>query len=546
VIAQLNAALRRAMAAFGRFTPGQKAATICTIIGLAVGGFLFAQWAMRPNLAPLYSNLSGADASAIVDKLNASGTTHKLADGGQTILVPQDQVYELRLTMSGAGLPAGKDTGYALLDKQGVTASEFMQHVGYQRALEGELANTIGAIKGVQSATVHLAVPQKDVFTDDATKPTASVLVASAPDLQLSGSQVQAIVHLVSSSVVGLDANQVTVADATGRVLSIGGGSDVGSDSGAGPPGQQTQAFEGRMNSALQRMLDQVLGAGHSAVQVSADLNYDQTDTKSQTYVGGGANTPALSQSTHSETYTGTGSPNAAGVLGPDNIQVPTSAISGNAGAGNGTYSQKTDTRDNAVGVVTETRKAAPGAVRRLSVAVLLDSKIAGVDQVKVQKLISSAAGLDVKRGDTVAVTALPFDDTAAKAARDALALSKKTEGRASLLDLAKKAAAVLLGLVLLFGAWRSSRKRRRGMDLTDAERAALDDMQTALDGQRARALGDGGAGSRALGAGGPLNADDRAQVERAERQGDLMTLVERQPDEVAQLLRGWLADKKG
>jgi flagellar M-ring protein FliF len=545
VIGAVQAWLRRGMAGFGRFTPGQKAATICTVVFLAVAGFVFAQWANRPNYAPLYSNLSGADASAIVDKLDSSGIPHELADGGQTILVPRDQVYDVRLTMSGAGLPAGKDTGYALLDKQGVTTSEFMQHVGYQRALEGELANTIGAINGVQSATVHLAVPQKDVFTDDASKPTASVLVASSPTIPLSSDQVQAIVHLVSSSVVDLDPSEVTVADANGKVLSTGNGVDPAAG-GSGAPGQQTQAFEQRMGSGLQQMLDQVTGPGHSAVKVTADLDYSSGQTESKTYVGGGANTPALSQSTHTETYQGAGSGTASGVLGPDNIQVPTTAITSNGAGGNGNYKSTTDTRDNALGVITQTTKAAPGAVKKLSVAVLLDSSVKGLDAAKVQTLVSSAAGLDTKRGDAVSVTALPFDQTQANAAKDALAQAKKAESRAALINMAKKGGAVLLLLILLFLAWRASRKRRRATELTEQERAALEEMQQALEAQRRGEL-VGAGGVRALGAGGgPQDDSARELAERAERQGELITLVERQPEEVASLLRTWLADKKG
>ncbi len=153
----------------------------------------------------LFNNLSGEDASAIVENLTAEGVTYELADGGATIMVPKDQVYDLRIQMSGQGLPANSDSGYALLDKQGITTSEFMQHVGYQRALEGELNKTIGSIDGVQAATVHLAIPQKDVFSDDAEKPTASVLIAAQGNTPLSNQQVQSVVHLVASSVDGLD-----------------------------------------------------------------------------------------------------------------------------------------------------------------------------------------------------------------------------------------------------------------------------------------------------------------------------------------------------
>src|SRR2546429_2568825 len=246
---------RRLAAVFGSFTPGQKAMTVLAVLALAVGGYFFSTWAAKPTYAPLFSNLAPADASAIVDKLNADGTQYQLANGGTTIMVPQDQVYDVRLKVSGAGLPAQSDTGYALLDKQGLMTSDFMQHVDYQRALEGELAKTVRSINGVTAATVHLVIPQKDIFTNDQKKPTASVLVATSPTRKLTADQVQAVVHLVASSVEGLDASDVTVVGADGMVMS-GSGVDGGS-AGGDQRGRQTQSFEQRMGTSLQQMLDQ-------------------------------------------------------------------------------------------------------------------------------------------------------------------------------------------------------------------------------------------------------------------------------------------------
>src|SRR3954470_5859891 len=232
---RLPAPVRKVGDTFKSFTPGQKAVTIFAVIALAVGGYFFATWASTPSYSALFSNLSSKDASAIVESLQKSGTSYELANGGTTIMVPQDQVYDLRLQLSGEGLPGESDTGYALLDQQGITTSDFMQQVNYQRALEGELATTIKSIDGVEAATVHLVMPQKDVFADDQDKTTASVLVQSSATKPLSNQQVQAIVHLVASSVEGLDPTQVTVAGADGKILSTGGGAAVaagGSDSG--------------------------------------------------------------------------------------------------------------------------------------------------------------------------------------------------------------------------------------------------------------------------------------------------------------------------
>src|SRR4051794_34170045 len=280
---RLPAPVRRITDTFRSFTPGQKAVTLAAVIALVVGAYFFATWASKPTYSILFNNLSTKDASAIVESLQKGGTKYELANDGQTILVPQDQVNSLRLSLSGQGLPGDAGTGYALLDQQGITTSDFMQHTNYQRALEGELAKTIGSIDGVEAATVHLVLPQKDVFADSQDKPTASVLVASSPSRPLSGQQVQAIVHLVASSVEGLDPTQVTVAGADGKILSTGGGADLGTG-GDNSQDAQTVAFQNRMNTSLQNMLDSVVGPGHAVVTTTAALDFDQTQTTSKTY----------------------------------------------------------------------------------------------------------------------------------------------------------------------------------------------------------------------------------------------------------------------
>ena len=156
--AALAGPLARIRSVLSTISLGQKVVIGLLAAGLVLGGFFFYTWITAPTYSPLFSNLASTDASAIVDELDAEGVTYELADGGTTIMVPKDQVYNLRLTMSGKGLPAGQDTGYALLDEQGITTSEFQQQVTYQRALEGELANTLKALDGVNGAVVHIAL----------------------------------------------------------------------------------------------------------------------------------------------------------------------------------------------------------------------------------------------------------------------------------------------------------------------------------------------------------------------------------------------------
>ncbi len=527
---RLPAPVRKVGDTFKSFTPGQKAVTIFAVLALAIGGYFFATWAAKPAYAPLFSNLSSKDASAIVESLQGSGTAYELANGGQTILVPQDQVYDLRLQLSGEGLPGESDTGYALLDQQGITTSDFMQHTNYQRALEGELSNTIKAIDGVEAATVHLVMPQKDVFADDQNKTTASVLVQSAPNKPLSTEQVQAVVHLVASSVEGLDPTQVTVAGADGRILSTGGGAAVatGGDSGAD---SQTVAYQNRLNASLQNMLDSVVGPGHAVVTTTAELNFDQTETNRETFTQD-PTVGALSESISREAYNGNGN-GTGGVLGPDNIQVPNGTTSS---TGTGQYENSSTTRNNAINKTTETIKAAPGGIKKLNVAVLLDATTAGtVDAAQVQQLVSVAAGIDPTRGDSVAVAAMPFDTTAATAAKEALAQSAAAEQAAKQESLIKTAGLALIVLVLLFLAWRASKRAKKRKALTPAELAHLERMQAALEQQRLAEL-------NAVIPSPAIEGPSREDASRDERQREIEQMVEDQPEEMAALLRGWLA----
>ncbi|MFG1925796.1 flagellar basal-body MS-ring/collar protein FliF [Cryptosporangium sp. NPDC048952] len=533
MVDRLKRALRRGVEGFKSFSVGQKAVLVVAVLALVVGGYFFATWASKPTMASLFSNLAPTDASAIVEKLGAANVQYELADGGATIMVPRDQVYDLRLQMAGQGLPAGEDTGYSLLDKQGVTTSEFMQHVSYQRALEGELATTIQSIDGVEAATVHLALPQKDVFADDQQKPTASVLVKTAAGKDLTDSQVQAIINLVSSSVEGMTSSDVTLAGADGSVLAKGGQTTTAA--GGDSSSKQTVAFEGKMQESIRSMLEQVVGKGKAAVTVTADLDYDDTETKTQTY-NSDANTQPLAESQKTETFSGNGNA-VGGVLGPDNIQVP----SGSNGSNN--YENSTTTKNNAVNSVTETRNSAPGAIRRMGIAVLLDSNVpASANTAKIQTLVQSAAALDTTRGDSLAVTALPFDESAAKAAAKELAESQSAAKQAQMMSTIKSGAAIgLIALLMLIAAFvsRKNRKKQQRTTLTPSERLQLEEMQAALERERMRELEAANA-PQAIEA-GPV----RLGPDKETRQREIAEMVEKQPEEVAALLRSWLGDRR-
>lgn len=521
----LVASLRRLLSGF---TTGQKAMTGIAVLAVVVGAFMFMSWAAKPSYAPLFTNLEAADAAAVTEQLTARGTAYELADGGRTVMVPRSELYQLRLDLSAAGLPSGGTQGYALLDEQGITASEFRQRVDYQRAIEGELTRTISSIDGVEAATVHLVMPEEDLFSDDARQPTASVLIKTRPGQDLAPGQVQAIVHLVSSSVEGLAPEQITVADAKGTMLAAPG--EDGLTAAANDArSQQTAAFENDLSRSVQQLLEPVAGAGGAIVRIRADLDFDQRSTRTERYEAVDGLPPATEATTR-ETYTGMGAP-VGGVLGPDGLPVA-------PGAGESTYEKEQSQVANALSTVTEDVKSAPGQVRRMSVAVLLDGNGGPVNEDAVRDLVAAATLYDPERGDEIAVTTMAFDTAAADAAVEELAAAEAAQRRAELMQLARTVAIALVIALALFLAYRSSRKQRREpITLTDALALQAGDDFLDLDSEEYDLARLGTRTERAL---------EPADVRRLEVQNEVAELVDRQPEEVAQLLRGWMADRRG
>ena len=536
----VSVARHRATSVWAGFTSGQKTMLALAVAGAVVGGLLFTRWASQPTMVPLYGNLTGSDAAAITSELSGKGVQYTLADGGATVLVPQSAVYQTRLDLSAKGLPTQGNPGYALLDKQGITTSEFRQRVDYQRALEGELARTIGAIDGVKSTDVHLVIPADDLFTDDASQPSASVLLRGVPGARFSASTVTAIVHLVASSVEGLKPESVTVADAAGRVLSApgvagGGAGDARAD--------QSQQFEDNLARSIEAMLAPVTGGGGAVVRVKADLNFDERSTVTERFDQPNPTSPLLSESTSKEAFTGPGAAAAAGgVLGTAGGAAATAA--NGAGAGSN-YQKDNADRSFAVGKVTEQVKSAPGKVSRLSVAVLLDNA-AKAKPADVQALVTAAAGIDPARGDVVSVQQMAFDTSQAKAAEKQAKSQAAATSRGQLVGLLRTGGVLLIVLFALLLAWRSAQKATvtrypipAGM--LPVGRTDADALMAALAAAGSPPLAVAGLGSAEN-----LPAVARAAIPGGEDMDEIAELIDRQPEEVAQILRGWLADRRG
>src|SRR4051794_13478207 len=268
-----------------------------TLLGIALVvlvGMFFMKWASNPDYATLYTGLSGQDAAAVTQKLDAGNVPYKLAGGGGTILVPKDEVYKQRVALSAAGLPSGGTDSYALLDKQGITTDQFTRNLDYQRALQGQLGRTSQSIDGITAASVTIQIPHDTVFVgSEQDKATAAVLVKSTGEI--SNDTVTAIVHLVASSIPNMQAEDVTVADANGKVLHAPG-TDVGAGSGAQL--EAKQAYEDTVAKKVTDMISSTLGPGHAAVTANADLDMSKQDSTSTNYTNpaGGTGTLPIKQ----------------------------------------------------------------------------------------------------------------------------------------------------------------------------------------------------------------------------------------------------------
>ena len=516
----LQRSMNRHTTTFQQFTAGQKVVAVIGTAALLLGGFMVFRWASAPAYAPLFSNLAPSDASSVIDELETQGVSYELADGGGTIMVPRDAVHSTRIALSGEGLPTSTEGGYGILDNQGISTSEFKEQTDFKRAMEGELAATVKAIDGVNGAVVHLAIPQKDVFTDEQQPPTASVLVQTNPGRTLTPEQVQAVVHLVASSIDGLDPDNVTVADSTGRVLSSPGGT---TSAAATERTQQTEAYQDQLRARLQAMLDRVVGPGNSTVSATVELDFDKAVTETTDYRAD-EEIPALTESLSSETYSGAGEAGGVGgVVGVDD-QTDTTAGAG----GDSSYNNSSSSRTNGVDTVVETRETTPGAVKQINVGVVLDTATTqGVSATDVRTLVADAIGINGRRGDTIRVVTMPFDRSGEQAAQADLEAAAAAEAAAARNDLIEKGAmggAVLLVLLLALVTGRRRAKKREQATTYVVEQ--LRQERQALEPPAALALAEA------------------EQVEEHSVREELSALIERQPEDVATLLRGWLVER--
>ena len=215
--------LKRIIEPFMALAPGKRLLVGGVVLACVAAFALLIMLANRTDYRPLFTNLASEDAGEIVKKLKEAKTPYQITPDGKGIMVPSDRVYELRLSLASEGLPQGGGVGFEIFDRKNFGMTEFVQKLNYQRALQGELARTITQISGVEQARVHLVIPEKTLFKEAEKPPTASVVLKMKGSKSLRDTEVQGVVHLISSSIEGMNADNVTVLDSRGKILSKGG-----------------------------------------------------------------------------------------------------------------------------------------------------------------------------------------------------------------------------------------------------------------------------------------------------------------------------------
>ena len=534
-MSRMNQVNDRAKQMLAGFTLGQRAIVLVAVAALGMGAFALSRWAAQPTWAVLFGNVPQENVTAITDQLTTDGVQYQLANGGTTIMVPQQQAASLRMEMAGKGLTTNSDGGgYSVLDKQGMTTTDLQQNVAVQRALESELSRTLKAISGVNTAIVHLAIPKKDVFTTETDRPTAAVLLALSPGTTLGRAQIRSVMHLVAGSVSGLNPSDVTVTDADGNMLSVREDGAAGAAGAASEADQQTQAFEDAKTASVQKMLDQVLGKGKSVVRVNAELNFDATDSTTESYLTQTGVSP-LSRATSSESYA-----NVAGGPGGNLGQTYPSLTPGVGLGAGGTYIKVDETVNNAVGKAVTRTQAAPGGIKRLTVAVVVDKKL-NPDIQAIQAMVETAVGAQTARTDQVDVKPMDFDTAAATTAAAELKKAESAAKTAQYLDLGKKAGIGLLLVIVAFLMMRSRRKRaaedRARVEAIASDLPAPTLLQTSVDEQLAIAAGAHQAHEE-------TNALDPS-LERELLRDEVAKFVDQQPEEIAAIVQSWLGQRK-
>ena len=394
-------------------------AGIALAVGIMAAVFM---WSMKTSdYRVLLSNYSDRDGGAIVAALAQMAVPYKFSEDGGTILVPSGQVYDARLKLAAQGLPRGGNIGFELMENQKMGTSQFIEQVNYQRAQEGELARTINSIGSVASSRVHLAIPKPSVFVREKQYPTASVMINLQSGRTLDMGQVNAIVHLVSSSIPELPAKNVTVVDQNGSLLS--GKTSDSNDPNKLDPSQlkYVRDIQDNLNRRIEAILTPLLGEGNVKAQVSAEVNFATVEKATETYSPNSNPEKNTIRSQKSNESTSS-DPVKGGIPGAASNQAGAGKDANAAQGGAATNAKRENIVNYEVDKVVSYTKEPVGGIKRLAVAVVVNLKssvdaegkttqkpLTDDEKAQVTALIKEAVGVSQDRGDTINLTNIEF-----------------------------------------------------------------------------------------------------------------------------------------
>ncbi|HWQ86575.1 flagellar basal-body MS-ring/collar protein FliF [Brevundimonas sp.] len=538
-------------AALQRFGIGR----LTVVLGVAAGvAAVLVAVMLRIGQAPdalLYSNLDLREASEVTSALDGAGIKYSSKGDGSTIFVSRDEVGEARMLVAGKGLVTSGSVGYEIFDNQSVLGqTEFQQNLNAKRALEGELSRTIMSMRGINSARVMIALPQRELFQSEAAAPTASIVVGVTGG-QLAAAQVQAIRNVVASSVPNLKPEKVTLTDTSNRTLAAG--SDAEGFSAASAQDAQ-ETTESRLQARIKDIVEGVVGVGGARVQVTADIDHSRSTTQEQRYDPDGQ--VVRSTSTNGTESSDTTPQSDGGATATNNIPGgadPATATAGSRDTAN------TETTNYEISNTTTTTVKEAGEIKRLAVSVAVDGKWtpgangaaptyaartpAEIEQIKA--LVSAAVGIDLTRGDKLEVLNTRFN-------RD-LAVVGGEEAKSSLFDFTKNdlmrgvelLVLLITGVLLIFFVLRPLLKSASGGGGAMQLAGALPGGGTVTSLQTTTVMGGGGAIHQLTGP--PSEMEQRLDIARIEGQVKASSVkkvadfVEKHPDESTSILRSWV-----
>jgi flagellar M-ring protein FliF len=521
-------------------------------VGLALVAFFafVVTRTLEPSYTLLFGGLAPEDARRIVERLEAAAVPYRLNAAGDAVLVPADRALRLRMDLAEQGLPSGGSVGYEVFDKTGpLGTSDFLANVNLRRALEGELARTIAAIRPVRAARVHLVLPRRELFERERLPASASVVLSLAAPGGLERRQVQAIRNLVAAAVPGLEVGRVTIVDDQGNLLARGGdGQQAGLA--ATDLDERRVALEQRLRGKILQLLERTIGPGRVEAEVTADLDLDEVTTTAEQYDPNGQ----VARSTQTVEEHGFRRDGEGGSLTVANNLPTERAGSEGAGTGSERTSRSEETVNYEISRTVKSQIRKPGQLRRLSIAVQVDGiwtttpdgrrdyrPRPAEELQQIAALVRSAAGVDEERGDVVEVVSRPFVLPEPEPVAEP---SLFELGREELLRLVELGGLALLAAALLiFGVRPLVRSLRPPAPTGEPALAAPGDA-VALPASTTDRLPAPSAEATAAAGGELTPVSGREEPARDALLRQVATIVAERPDDAIRVVRGWLRER--